>query len=140
MAIGSQVSTGAKLELKIGGVTVAYANQCSYTVNHNMQPIETFNEHTINELAELGVTCEFSASYFRVNRKAAISLGLMPKIANFLTQPELTMLIKDKISDAVLVTITGAKCTSRSGSVDARGVFTESLSFQGRVMNDEEGL
>lgn len=139
MAIGSQVSTGAKLELKIGGVTVAYASNASFTVNHNLAPIETFNEHTVNEHAELGVTVEFSASMFRVNRKAAVELGIMPRIADFLKQPELVCIIKDKVQNSVLVTITGVKVTSRSGTVDARGVFTESLNMVGKVMFDESG-
>ena len=139
MAIGSQVSTGAKLELKIGGVTVAYANNASFTLNHNLAPIEVFNEHTVNEHAELGVTVEFSASMFRVNKKAAVALGIMPRIADFLKQPELTAVIKDKVQNSVLVTITGIKITSRSGPVDARGTFTETLNMVGRVMFDEEG-
>jgi len=35
MAIGSQVSTGCKLELSIGGVVVAYASNVSYNLQHN---------------------------------------------------------------------------------------------------------
>lgn len=139
MAIGSQVSTGAKLELLIGGVVVAYANNASFTVNHNLAPIETLNEHTVKEHAELGVTVDFSASMFRVNKKAAVELGIMPRIADFLKQPELVAVMKDKVQNAVLVTVTGIKVTSRSGSVDARGTFTETLNMVGRIMFDESG-
>ena len=140
MAIGSQVSTGAKLELKFGATVVAYANNVTYTVNHNHQPIETLNDHTVNEYAELGVTVEFTASMFRVNKKAAVSLGLMPKIADFLKQPELVATLKDKVQDSVLLTVNGLKCTARTGTVDARGVFTEQLTFVGRLASDEEGI
>jgi len=139
MAIGSQVSTGAKLELKIGGVIVAYANNATYTENHNMQPIERFGEVEVNEHAELGVTVEFSAAMFRVNTKAAVSLGISPRIQDFLKQPELTATLKDKLQDAVLVNINGIKLSSRSGSVDARGVWTETLNFVGRIIFDEAG-
>jgi len=143
MANGSQVSTGAKLELKVGGVVVAYANNATYTINHNMQPIERFGEPEVNEHAELGVTVEFSAAMFRVNAKAAVSLGMSPRLEEFLTQPELTASIKDKLAGTggvVFVNITGIKLASRSGSVDARGVWTETLNFVGRIFNDEAGL
>jgi len=76
---------------------------------------------------------------FRVNQQATISLGIMPKITKFLEQPELVCTIRDKTKSSVLVTITNIKCTGRSGSVDARGAFTEQLTFVGRVMFDEAG-
>jgi len=139
MAIGSQTSTGAKLELAIAGVVVAYANNATYTTNHNMQPIERFGEVEVNEHAELGITVEFSASMFRVAEQAAVSLGLQPRIADFLKQPELTATLKDKEQDSVLLTINGVKLQSRSGTVDARGVFTETLNFVGRIVFDEAG-
>jgi hypothetical protein len=137
MAMGSQVSTGAKLELNIGGVAVAYASHCNYTLNYNHQPIEVFNETTVNEYAELGITVEFSAAYFRVAKQAAFSLGLMPTIADFLSQPTLVMFIKDSVSGAKLVKVKGVKCISRAGSVDARGIFSETLNFVGTYFTDE---
>lgn len=139
MANGSQVSTGAKLELQIGGVVVAYASNASYTVNHNLAPIETFNDHTVKEHAELGVTVDFTASMFRVNTKAAVSLGIMPRIQDFLKQPELTAVIKDKTQDSVMLTVNGIKVISRSGTVDARGTWSETLNMVGKVVYDEAG-
>jgi len=139
MAIGSQVSSGAKLEMAVGGNVVAYANNASYTVNHNHQPIERFGEVEVNEHAELGVTVEFTASMFRVDQQAAISLGMQPRIADFLKQPELTVTLKDKTKDSVLLTVNGVKLQSRSGTVDARGVWTETLTFVGRIVFDETG-
>jgi len=117
---GSNVSTGAKLLLTIGDAKVGFANNVTFTVNHNHQPIEVFNEVTVNEYAELGATVEFTATMFRVATKAAISLGLMPRLADLLEQPELTATIFDKHSGVALLTMNGLKCQTRSGSVDAR--------------------
>lgn len=139
MANGSQVSTGCKLELSIGGVVVAYASDVSYNIQHNHQPIELLGETTVNEHAELGITCDFTATMFRVAKKAAIALGIMPKISTFLTQPELVCTIYDKTKSEVLVTLVGVKCTGRNSSVNARGAMTEQLSFVAKVMFDEEG-
>lgn len=134
----SQVQTGAKLALKINGQLIAYATNVTYTINHNHQPIETFGQPAVTEYAELGVTCEFTASHFRVATKAALQLGLQPTIANFLSQPTLTMTITD-MNNVTLVQGSGIKMTSRQGTVDARGVFTESLSFVSQVIGDETG-
>jgi len=139
MAIGSQVSSGAKLTLTIGGAVVAYASNCNYTLNYNHQPIEVFGETTVNEYTELGITVEFSAAYFRVNKQAAMSLGIMPKISAFLQTPELVMTIQDSVSGATLANVSGVKVISRAGSVDARGVFSETLNMVGRYFTDESG-
>ena len=137
--IGSQVSTGAKLILSINDKQVAYANNVTYTTNHNVQPVEVMGEEIVIEHAELGITVEFTASMFRVSQKAAISLGLMPKLSAFLTQPELVATIYDKVQDKTIMVITGLKCTSRAGTAGARDVANETLTFVGRRSYDEEG-
>ena len=137
--IGSQVSTGAKLILSIKDKAVAYASNVTYTINHNVQPIEILSLEYVKEHAELGVTVEFTASMFRVNEQAAVSIGIMPRISDFLKQQELVATIKDKIQDTVILTVTGLKCTSRAGTVGARDVATETLTFVGRLAYDEAG-
>jgi len=134
----SQVATGAKLELRIGTVIVVYANNATYSYQIEVERIKVVDEETVSEFAEIGTTVEFTASMFRVAFEAAITNGWMPKLEKLLQQPELTATIKDKISGATLLNITGVKCVGRSGSIDARGVWVETLNFVGRVFRDEE--
>jgi len=133
-----QVATGAKLELRIGTIIVAYANNATYNYEIEVEKIKVVDEEVVSEYAEVGTSVTFSASMFRVAFDAAITNGWMPKLDKLLQQPELTATIKDKISGATLVSISGIKCVGRSGSVDARGIWIETLNFVGRLFNDEE--
>lgn len=143
----SQVQTGAKLTLSINNIVVAYASQVSYQYNLNLQEIRTIDTNEVTEHAELHTTVTFTCSAFRVAYKTAIANGWMPKIASFLQQPTLTATIfsdfvqtsptAKNITTATLITVTGLKCTGRSGSVNARGVWEEQLTFVGKVLYDE---
>lgn len=142
--MASQTVTGAKLKVVFTGTNgekiIGYGNNVTYTLNHNVQPIEVFGQPEVNEHSELGTTVEFSVTHFRVNRKAAISLGIMPKLSAFLKQEEIKWEIIDSTKkNATMARITGVKCISRSGNVDSRGVLTETLNFVGRLFTDEEG-
>ena len=133
----SKVATGAKLELRIGSVTVAYASQCSFNYQTNIETIQGIDQLVPDEHAEIGTTVTFTASMFRVAFQAAVTNGWQPKLDKLLQQPELVAVIKDKISGVVLLQIEGLKMTGRQGSVDARGVFVETLSFVGKRFFDE---
>ena len=148
MINGSQTTSGAKVRLNIDGKDIAYATNVSFTINHNVQPIEVIGDHRIKEHLELGVTVEFSCSMFRVNKKAAIALGLSPTIESFLQQPSLTATIintavindpqQPSLSESTFITLMGLKMVSRSGSVDARGAFTETLNFVGTLYSESD--
>lgn len=133
----SQVVTGAKLELRIGAIVVAYASNCSYTYTTNIETIQGVDQLVVDEHAEVGTSVSFSASMFRVAYKSAITNGWQPKLNVLLQQPELVATIKDKTTGVTLFQISGLKMVSRAGSVDARGTFTETLSFTGKVFADE---
>ncbi len=133
----SQTFTGARAVFKIQGTQIAYASNCSYTINHQVQAIETLEKLNPIEHAEVGYDVSFSCNSFRVANNSAVNLGIQPVLESILTQPELTVELIDKISTATMLRIVGVKMTSRSGSVDARGVATESWSFVGLKASDE---
>lgn len=135
----TQAVTGARAIFKIGDKAVAVASNCSYTWNHNQQAIEVLGRENVAEHAELGMTIEFSCDTFRVSAKSITELGFAPTLQNLLTQPELTASIEDKISNKSLFEVTGVKMKSRAGNVNARGVWTETLSFDGQVASDDAG-
>lgn len=135
----SQTITGARAVFTINNTKVAFASDCNYTWNHNVQPVEVLDQLTVAEHAEIGMTIDFSCTQFRVARKSAVSLGFQPKLNDLLNQPELVVTISDRVSGEVLLTVSGVKLTSRSGTVNARGVWTETLNFVGREAHDEEG-
>lgn len=133
----SQTATGAKLELTIGLVLVAYASNCSYSFTTSVEAIQGIDNLVVDEHAETGITVNFTASMFRVAHTAAVENGWQPKLEVLLQQPELVATVKDKISGATLLQLTGLKLVGRTGSVDARGVFVETLNFVAKRFYDE---
>ena len=133
----SSVITGARVVFTINNVTIAAASNCSYVWRHNLETIEAIDELEVVEHAELGSTIEFTCDTFRIAGKGVIALGLMPRLRELLEQPELVATFKDKITNTILLQVTGIKMTSRTGTIPARGPFTESLSFVARSVKDE---
>jgi hypothetical protein len=141
----SNTISGAKAFFKFSGSPdpVAYAQNCSYTMPYNMQDIEVMGLEHPKEISELGVgAIEFTCSMFRVYGKSAAALGMQPSLSAFLTQVEnLTVEIFNKAATAEqpnsLLKVMGIKLISRSGTVDARGMWTETLTFRGLVAGDE---
>lgn len=129
--------TGARAIFTINSTNIAIASNCTYEWKHEVHPIEVVDQVLIAEHAETGVRVEFSCDTFRVLGKSATSIGLQPKLINLLTQPELTVTLQDKITGTVLLALTGVKFTGRSGRVNARGVWTETLTFSAIAAFDE---
>ena len=142
----SFVITGAKAIFSINGTKVAYASEVNYNWTLPVHPIEVIDQLEIAEHAETGVRIEFSCMQFRVARQSVISLGIQPKLNKLLQRPELVVTIMSqmqvggkKTSKLNLLQVNGVKLVGRSGSVAARGVWTETLSFVGRLVSDENG-
>jgi hypothetical protein len=135
----SRTITGAKALFTINATPIVYASSCSYEWAHTVTPVQGIDQITVDEQAETGMTIAFSCSTFRVFKRSAISLGLQPKLRTLLQQPEMVVALYDRTTNDLLLRIEGVKLTSRSGNLDARGVWTETLSFVGRTASDEEG-
>jgi len=133
----SQTFTGARAIFKIQGVQVAYASSVNYNISHDHQPIDVLDNLAAVEYAEVGYKVDFSCNTFRVANKSAIQLGIIPRLEDILTQPELTVELQDRIAGVTIVRIVGVKNTGRTGTVDARGVATETWNFVGLKASDE---
>ena len=130
---------GTRAIFRINGKPVAYASDVSYNWNHNLQPVDVLDHPEVIEHAEVGMTIDFSCTMFRIANQSAIQLGIQPKLGALLRQPELVVSIIDKMTGAVMFSVSGVKLQSRSGSVSARGLWTENLSFVGRLAQGEAG-
>lgn len=133
----SQTFTGVRAIFKIRGEQVAYASNVSYTINHALQAIEVLDRINPVEHAEVGYSVDCSCSVFRVANRSAIGLGIQPRLEAILTQPELVIELIDKVEGVTVLRISGVKIQTRSGSVDARGVATETWNFVGIKAGDE---
>lgn len=132
----SQAMTGARAIFYLKDKAIAIAQNCSYTDTDQLQAVEVLGREVPAEHAELGRTIEFTVDTVRVFNKSATQLGLSTKLQDLLKQEALTASIVDKVSGAVVFMVTGVKKQTRTGTVNARGVWTESISFVGQIMMD----
>lgn len=139
----SQVITGARAVFKVNGNKVAYASNCSYNWNYNHQPVEAISDPGVLEHTPLGSTVDFTCNMFRVLSKGPAAMKFHTSLEQFLAQDTLTVDIYDVKSagaeSTAVLHIGDVKMTSRAGTVDARGVWTETISFVGIAINDEFG-
>ncbi len=135
----SQTFSGARAIFSINGNKLAYASDCNYTINHDVQEITVLDRINPLEHAEVGYSVSFSCNTFRVANQSAVKIGIAPKLEQILTQSELTAELIDRLTGKTLLRVIGVKMTSRSGGVSARGVATESWSFVGIKASDEAG-
>ena len=135
----STVMTGAKAIFRLGGTQVAYASSVSFNENIQLDEVNVLDRLEVVEFAEVGYRVDLSCQNFRVANKSVKQLGIMSKLADILTQGELTAEVVDRASGAVILLMEGVKMETRQTTVDARGVMTETWSFKGRKSSDEAG-
>lgn len=130
----AKVFTGSKASFKINGVKVAFASSITINQTNQLTRVDVLDQLESAELAETGHEVNCTVNLFKVDENALALFGLDPSdINSLLTQPELTIEVYDRVNDQVQYTILGAKFEAGNGSVDARGIFSGSWSFQGRI-------
>ena len=130
----SKTFSGSRASLKLQGVKVAFVSGISVTQDNHLVPIEILDQLEIAEAAECGFSCSFSARFFKVDENAALTLGLeFTNLDDILTQPELTMEIYDRVGDKVIYTMSGVKMSNGDGAIDARGVWSGTWNFIGKI-------
>jgi hypothetical protein len=130
---------GAKIYFKVNGATVAWCKGISYEYNVELLKIDVIDSVETIEFAENSVNITFTASMFRIFKQSAVTLGLQPKLSAILSQPDLLVTIHDKTTDEILFTLQGVKLVGRSGNIEARSVWTETLTFWAKSAVDEGG-
>lgn len=132
----SNTISGSKASLKLNGVKIAYASGVQVNREDTLLDVDVLDQLEVAEHAEVAHKASFTVNIFKVDANAATKFGFDPaNLSDILSQPELTFEVYNRVSDKVECVITGVKRESSSGSLDARGVWTGSWSFKGRIIN-----
>lgn len=126
-----KVISGARVIFRINNAKVAYASNVSYNETINVEDINVLDNIAPVELAETGYIVDFTCTSFITQDDTIKTLGIMPQFENILTAGVLSADIADSVSGKAKLLLTGVKCLGRSGTVDARGVYTETWNFRG---------
>lgn len=143
-----RVFTGARARLLINGVKVGYARNCNGREEIQYEPIDVMDNIETEEYVPTRYRVSFSMSRVRIVKETLKSLGHFPAVgnnpqqhlANILTSGELTVSIEDNKTGAVIMTLIGARATSKNFSIDAAGVVNEDVEFVALRMRDESEL
>lgn len=127
----AKTMTGARAIFRINSQKVASASNVSYNETITVEDINVLDKLGPVELAETGYTVDFTCTTFQQEDKTIKELGIFPKFEAILTSGVMTAEIVDRLTEKTLVFITGVKCLGRSGTVDSRGVYTETWNFRG---------
>ena len=135
--MATSVPSGSRIAFKIDGQKVAFATGVSIDIAYGTVPIQVLDQPDVVEHVETGYDVSFSATKFRVAGTPLKSLGIEPTLQGLLTRPELEAEVYDRITGKTLSRLEGVKLSGKSGSVNARDVFNETLSFVARKETDE---
>jgi len=126
-----KVITGARAIFRINSQKVAYASNVSFNENIALEDINVLDKYNPEELAETGYTVDFTCTVFVTEDETIKELGLMPRFQDLITAGVMTAEIIDRKTEKVLLVLSGVKSLGRSGTLDARGTFTETWNFRG---------
>lgn len=126
-----KVITGARAIFRINGSKVAYASNVSYNEAIAVEDVNVLDKYNPEELAETGYSVDFSCESFVQEEKTIKELGFMPRFQDLMHAGIMTTEIVDHKTEKVLLVLTGVKSLGRSGTLNARGVMTETWNFRG---------
>jgi len=135
--MASSVPSGSRIAFKISGNKVAFATGVSIDITYSTVPIQVLDQPDVVEHVETGYDVTFSATKFRVAGFPLKDLGIEPTLEGLLTRPELEAEVYDRISGKTLSRLEGVKLSGKSGNVNARDVYNETLTFVARKETDE---
>lgn len=142
-----KVVTGARVLLLARGKQLGYAMSANWSENVEMQPIEALGNIEVEENVETRYRVSFGCSMVRLVNRTLRSLNIQAKVGkspeehlqNIIANGELTLSITDRITDAVIMELQGAKFTSKNGSVDANSISATNVEFVGtRILDESE--
>lgn len=158
MSIKPSFLTGANAKVKLGGKTMAYATDVSYSVDVDVLPVEAMGryEPLSFEPINYGVTGSMSIVRYTklattagaaVNGNGLDQLDLGTTVAaNHFDPKELInsesfdveIFQKDPAggADVSVVKVRDCRFLNRRGSISKRGLFTETFSFRGLLFDD----
>ena len=127
----SKSISGARVVFKINSTKVLYADSLSYTITHGHDAIAVLDQLEPVEFAEKEYRVQFACTMFRTPNLSTMDQGLIPKMENFLAQPELTAELIDKVTNDTIMLIERVKCVEESFNIGAREVGKLTLNFVG---------
>jgi len=132
--MSNQTLTGALIKLYIGGVLYPEAQSISYTIDYGESEIYGIDSAFPQEIRQTRVSVQGQVSGIRIKASGGIqSRNARTVIKESLQAPYVSIQIRDRSTDEIILFIPQAKVTSQSSSISVKSVVTLSFGFKGII-------
>lgn len=127
-----QTINGASIKLYIGGVLYPEASSLSYIIDYGEEATYGVDSALPQEIRQTRISVQGQVSGIRIRASGGIqSRNARTLIKDSLQAPYVSIQIKDRSTDEILLFLPQAKVTSQSTTVAAKGILQLSFSFKG---------
>lgn len=129
-----QTISGATIKIFLGGVLYPEAQSVSYMIDYGEESIYGVDSGFPQEIRQTRVSVKGSVSGIRLKASGGIqSRNARTLIKDALHAPYISIQIKDRAGDEIILFVPQAKVTNESFSVSAKGVVSVSFNFSGII-------
>ena len=129
-----QTISGATVKIFLGGVLYPEAQSISYSIDYGEDPIYGVDSAFPQEIRQTRVSVKGSINGIRLKSSGGIqSRNARTLIKEALHAPYVSIQIKDRSSDEIILFVSQTKITNESFSVSAKGIVSVSFSFTGII-------
>jgi len=129
-----QTISGATVKIFLGGVLYPEAQSISYMIDYGEDSIYGVDSAFAQEIRQTRVSVKGSITGIRIKASGGIqSRNARTLIKEALHAPYVSIQIKDRSSDEVILFVAQTKITNESFSVSAKGIVSVSFNFSGII-------
>jgi len=132
--------TGARAKVYANEELVGIYESCTYNANFGNEAVHILGRFSPDEIViTSSEAVPVNCSGFRVIGSGVHKLPKVPKLQDLLNLENITLVVSDRQTGEITMTLVEAKVTGHSGGVQARATSKVSVSYLGTKMADEEG-
>jgi len=140
-----KIMTGARAIFRINGKIVAFATNVGYRIAVPHGAVNVLGRYSVARHEPLGLDVTLTAGTMRFtgkggtgNSPAAPGIAIFPRVQDIINKEELSIEVIDRATDEVVVLVSRARMTERSGTMGARDMLSEAWNFVGIIAEDSD--
>jgi len=138
--MASNTFSGARAIFLIDSVPVAFAGGVSGEETVEYEPIDVLGMLEVREHVPVAYRTSLNAQVFRVIGNSIKAQGILPRLEDIITSPDLSAAITDTVTRATMALFQGVRCSGHTFDVTARGIVQENVTFVAIKVRDESEL
>jgi hypothetical protein len=130
--------TGARAIIRVNGEILAFATSVTYTFDTQYVQIWEVDSSSAAELAPTKMNIEVTCTNIKIPDQSPTKSGIQANFWSHLKQCYSSIEILDRNTDELILFVETAMLTRREGTINSRGIATETWVFKGMDGWDEQ--